>query len=90
MLHDTDPFRALSCSVKLMNQLAVAEKQFPKDQPDIAADYFAMRKIFSGKRWAFTEGRNMLNPASHCDIAWAGGLATKADGNGTGIIAVVG
>ncbi len=63
----------------LMNQLSVAEKQFPKDQPDIAADFFAMRKIFSGKRWVFTEGRNMLNPASHCDIAWAAGLATKAD-----------
>ena len=74
----------------LMNQLTVAEKLFPKDQPDIAADYFAMRKIFSGKRWVFTEGRNMLNPASHCDIGWAGGLATKADSNPSGIGAALG
>lgn len=67
----------------LMNQLSVAEKIMPRSQPDIAADYFAMRKIFSGKTWKFTEGRNLLNPASHCDIAWAGALATKADGSAT-------
>lgn len=63
----------------LMNQLSVAEKVFPRTQPDIAADYFAMRKIFKSGKWHFTEGRNMLNPASHCDIAWAGALATKSD-----------
>ncbi len=64
----------------LMNQLSVAEKLLPKDQPDIAADYFAMRKIYQGKRWIFTEGRNLLLPESHCDIAWGGGLSTRADG----------
>jgi phage FluMu gp28-like protein len=63
----------------LMNQLATAEKQFPREEADIAQDYFAMRKIFQGKRWVFTESRNLLNPASHCDIAWAGGLSTRAD-----------
>lgn len=63
----------------LMNQLSVAEKQMPKAHPDIAADYFALRKIFSGKRWVFTEGRNMLLPESHCDIGWGGALATEAD-----------
>lgn len=63
----------------LMNQLSVAEKVFPKSEPDIASDYFALRKIFHGKRWVFTEGRNTLNPVSHCDIAWAGALATKAN-----------
>ena len=63
----------------LMNQLSVAEKIFPKNQPDVAQDFFALRKIHSGQRWKFTEGRNLLNPASHCDIAWAGGLATQAD-----------
>src|SRR5205823_2422540 len=26
----------------------------------------------------FSEGRNIHNPASHCDIAWAGALATHA------------
>ena len=62
-----------------MNQLSVAEKIFPKSEPDMAQDFFALRKIFSGKTWKFTEGRNLLNPASHCDIAWAGALATKAD-----------
>lgn len=63
----------------LMNQLATAEKQFPKGEPDIASDYFALRKLLSGKRWVFTEGRNLLLPASHCDIAWAGALSTQAD-----------
>jgi len=62
----------------LMNQLATAQKRFPRSQQDIAADYFALRKSFAGARWAFSEGRNALNSASHCDIAWAGGLATQA------------
>jgi len=64
---------------KLVNQLSVAEKIFPRSEPDIAQDYFALRKIFSGRAWKFTEGRNELNPSSHCDIAWAGALASKAD-----------
>ncbi len=62
----------------LMNQLSVAEKRFPKSEADIAADYFALRKTHNGSKWAFSEGRNALNPASHCDIAWAGALATFA------------
>ena len=62
----------------LMNQLSSAEKHFPKDQPDIAADFFALRKNFTGSKWVFTEGRNNNNLASHCDIAWAGALATFA------------
>lgn len=65
----------------LMNQLSTAEKIFPADQPDIAQDYFGLRKIYAGKRWIFTESRNLLNTASHCDIAWSGALATKADEN---------
>lgn len=65
----------------LMNQLTVAEKVFPagEEHADIAQDYFSMRKTYAGKRWVFSEGRNNLNPASHCDIAWAGALATEAD-----------
>jgi phage FluMu gp28-like protein len=74
----------------LMNQLSVAEKIFPRGEPDVGQDFFSLRKIFSGKTWKFTEGRNLLNPASHCDIAWAGGLSTKADQNGGGIGAAVG
>jgi hypothetical protein len=62
----------------LMNQLSVAEKRFPRSHQDIAADYFALRKVFTGTRWTFNEGRNTFNPASHCDIAWAGALATHA------------
>jgi hypothetical protein len=61
-----------------MNQLSVAEKRFPAGEPDIAADYFALRKFYNGTRWVFTEGRNTFNPASHCDIAWASALATHA------------
>jgi phage FluMu gp28-like protein len=60
----------------LMNQLSVAEKRFPRSEYDIAADFFALRKMFSGTRVVFTEGRNTSNPASHCDIAWAAALAT--------------
>jgi len=62
----------------LMNQLSVAEKRFPKTEPDIAADFFALRKVFTGNKWIFTEGHNSYNPASHCDIAWAGALASEA------------
>ena len=62
----------------LMNQLSTAEKRFPKCEQDIAADYFALRKSHSGAKWVFSEGRNSLNPNSHCDIAWAGALATHA------------
>ena len=63
----------------MMNQLAMAEKIFPTGEDDIAQDFFSMRKTFSGGRWIFSEGRNNLNPSSHCDIAWAGALATRAD-----------
>jgi len=62
----------------LMNQLSAAEKCFPRGEPDIAADYFALRKTFIGSKWVFSEGRNTHNPASHCDIAWAGALASHA------------
>jgi phage FluMu gp28-like protein len=62
----------------LMNQLSVSEKRFPRNEPDIAADYFALRKVHTGTRWVFHENKNSLNPASHCDIAWAGALATLA------------
>ena len=66
----------------LMNQLSTAEKIFPTGEDDIAQDYFSLRKNFAGGRWIFSEGRNNLNPASHCDIAWAGALASRADESG--------
>lgn len=69
----------------LMGQLASSEKIIPTDGTgagdiygDIAQDYFAMRKITQGGRLVFTEGKNVLNPNSHCDIAWAGALASEA------------
>jgi phage FluMu gp28-like protein len=62
----------------LMNQLATAQKRFPQQHQDIAADFFALRKSFQSTRWLFSEGRNQLSPASHCDIAWAGALASHA------------
>ncbi len=62
----------------IMNQLSAGEKHFPKSEADVAADYFALRKTHTGTRWAFSEARNSLNAASHCDIAWAGALATHA------------
>lgn len=65
----------------LMNQLSASEKIFPRNQPDIAADIFALRKTYQGGKWIFAEGKNAYNPASHCDIAWSGALATKADEN---------
>jgi phage FluMu gp28-like protein len=78
-------FEAVSFSAKksdlgftLMNQLAVAEKRFPRSAQDVASDFFALRKAFKGNRWMFSEGANELNVASHCDIAWAGALATLA------------
>jgi phage FluMu gp28-like protein len=63
----------------LMNQLAVGEKRFPRSEQDIASDFFALRKHYTGSRWLFTEAQNPLNPNSHCDIAWAGALASKAN-----------
>jgi phage FluMu gp28-like protein len=62
----------------LMNQLSSGENRFPKSHDDIAADFFALRKAFIGGKWVFSETRNSFNPASHCDIAWAGALASHA------------
>jgi hypothetical protein len=64
-----------------MNQLATVEKRFPTSHHDIAADFFALRKTCHAGRWLFSEGRNQLNAASHCDIAWAAGLASYANIN---------
>ena len=71
-----------------MNQLSVAQKRFPRSEQDIAADYFALRKTYQGTRWIFSETRNSSNPASHCDIAWAGALATHAHTANKGSIGV--
>lgn len=62
----------------LMSQLQVSEKQWPKKEADIGADYFALRKLVSAGVWKFSEGVNQLNKHSHCDIAWAGAMSTRA------------
>lgn len=62
----------------LMNQLSVAEKQWSAEDKDIGTDYFALRKTFQGGRWVFSESSNPLNEHSHCDIAWAGALSSRA------------
>lgn len=66
----------------LMNALSVGEKQFPREWQDVAADYFALRKTHTGKKWIFSEGTNNHNAASHCDIAWSGALAQRANQRG--------
>lgn len=62
----------------LMNQLSFGQKHFPRAHHDIAADFFALRKNHVGHRVLFKESRNPQNPVSHCDIAWAGALASEA------------
>ena len=50
-----------------------------RDSADITQDFFALRKVWQGGKWVFSESRNTLNPASHCDIAWGGALSSHAD-----------
>lgn len=66
----------------LMMQLSEGSKRFPKGEPDIGTDYYAIQKTWNGSKWVFSESLNRLNEASHCDIAWAGALATAADTEG--------
>lgn len=61
-----------------MNRIAGAEKRFPRNQEDIAQDYFAFQKVLVGKKWTFVAGKNPLNPNSHGDMATAGVLADRA------------
>lgn len=72
----------------LMNHLSEAGKRIPHRHLDIAQDYFALRKTHNGTRWVFSEGRNTLNAASHCDIAWAGALASLAHTEKKGTIGI--
>ena len=95
--HGEDYFHPINFSAQkpdlgfgLMNQLSMGEKRFPRSEQDIAADHFALRKKFQGAKWIFSESTNSLNPASHCDIAWAGGLASAANNFSHGIGATLG
>lgn len=63
-------------------------QKLPSDAPEIAADLAGIRKgVASGGRLIFTESRNELLPASHCDLAWSAALAlfTTALFDGDGI-----
>ena len=62
----------------LVSAMTTGEKVWPHAEPDIGQDYFALRKEFQGKTWRFSEGPNVLNKDSHCDIAWSGALSSKA------------
>lgn len=62
----------------LMNQLANAEKLWSDEDADLSSDYFALRKNFGAGRWKFSESDNPLNANSHCDMAWAGALSSRA------------
>jgi phage FluMu gp28-like protein len=62
----------------LMNQLQLSQKQWPAEEKDIATDFFALRKLPHNGKVRFSEAGNQLNPHSHCDIAWAGALSTRA------------
>lgn len=78
---------------RLMNEMSERRKRFPKEHRDIAFDYFALRKHHTGGspgKWIFTEGNNALNPHSHCDIAWGGGLSSEADASKAEMGALVG
>lgn len=68
-----------------MNRLSVAEKRFPRAWQDVAADFFALRKTWTGSKWVFTAGTNNHNAASHCDIATGGVLADRARNTNAGI-----
>jgi phage FluMu gp28-like protein len=74
----------------LMTQLQLMQKQFPKDQPDIATDFYALHKVVKNGKPHFSEGTNQLNPSSHCDIAWSGALSTRASSQaGSGYVGVL-
>jgi phage FluMu gp28-like protein len=62
----------------LMNQLDITAKQWPAKEKDIATDFFALRKFSHNGKMVFSEGVNNLNKYSHCDIAWAGAMSTRA------------
>jgi len=66
---------------RLMSQLSEQRKLMPANEPDIAGDYYAIHKTYgAGGKLKFLEGANDRNELSHCDIAWAGALASEADG----------
>jgi phage FluMu gp28-like protein len=64
-----------------MNQLSSGEKLIPRNQADIAQDFFTVSRVWNGSKWIFTEGRNALNPASHADINWGSALSSRAAKN---------
>ena len=75
--------------VQLMQELTAVRKRFPRSEPDVGADYFALRKCCRQGRWHFLESANPLNAASHGDLAWAGALASRARQAEGGVQAVV-
>jgi phage FluMu gp28-like protein len=69
---------------------ALNEQSFiiPDDNDDIAQDFYSIRKNWTGGKWVFSAGQNILNEASHADIAWSGALALRADSLTGGVVTV--
>ncbi len=69
---------------------ALNEQSFiiPDDNDDIAQDFYSIRKNWTGGKWVFSAGQNILNEASHADIAWSGALALRADSMTGGVVSV--
>jgi len=63
----------------LQSAFEAGKQQIPLDMPEVKTDLAAIKKETTGAgRLLFTEGRNELLPASHCDIAWSAALALFA------------
>lgn len=73
---------------RLMDQLTAGEKRLPGREKDIVTDVKALRKEWKGAKWVFTEGRNPLNNASHCDYAIASALASDAATRTSGFFSI--
>lgn len=73
---------------EIMNAMTEGALIWPDaaEHADIAQDFFSLRKHWAAGSWKFSETKNLLNSASHCDIAWSGALARKAcTVGGTGV-----
>ena len=63
----------------LQSAFEAGKQQIPLEMPEVKTDLAAIKKETTGAgRLLFTEGRNELLPASHCDIAWSAALALFA------------
>lgn len=63
----------------LQGVFEAGKQLIPLENPEVKADLAALKKeTTTGGRLIFTEGKNEILPASHCDIAWSCALALYA------------